>query len=123
MANYVVFLDHQHANIFELHPDKLEEKHLKRSEIRNHNGKEKEQNKHKDETKFFNEVVERLAQAHEILLVGPGTAKTQFQHHLEAHHQSTVSKKIVGVETVDHPTDGQIVALAKKFFKAHLSFE
>jgi stalled ribosome rescue protein Dom34 len=123
MANYVVFLDHDQADIFELHPTKLEEHTLKRREIKNHTGKEKEQNKHKDEGKYFKELVTALAGANEILLVGPGMAKTHFMHHIESHHQTTLSKKIVGVETVDHPTDGQIVALAKKFFKEHLQFE
>jgi hypothetical protein len=28
-----------------------------------------------------------------------------------------IAKRIIGIETVDHPTDGQILAYAKKFFK------
>lgn len=58
-----------------------------------------------------------------MLLVGPEDAKTHFQQHLERHHHEALGKKVIGVETVDHPTDGQIVALAKKFLKAHLRFE
>lgn len=123
MANYVVWLDSSLARIFELHPDKVEELHLKRVEFRHHNGAEKSQNAHKNLEKYFHELAGALKEAHEILLVGPGDAKTHFRHHLEAHHHADVNKKIVGVETVDHPTDGQIVALGKKFFKKHLQFE
>jgi hypothetical protein len=32
-------------------------------------------------------------------------------------HNPQLKKIIAGVETVDHPTDGQIVAMARKFFK------
>lgn len=121
MANYVVSIDLDHAKIFELHPGKVEERTLRRHEIRHHSGVEKEQNNHKNAEKFFGQVAERLANAHEILLVGPGAAKGHFKDHLEKHDRE-LSQKIVGVETIDHPTDNQIVALAKKFFKAHLQF-
>jgi stalled ribosome rescue protein Dom34 len=121
MANYVVFIDLEHAKIFELHPGKIEEHSMRRHEIRHHNGSEKENNNHKNEEKFFHQVASRLVGAHEVLLVGPGQAKTHFKHHMERHDHE-VNKKVVGMETVDHPTDNQIVALAKKFFKAHLQF-
>ena len=121
MANYVVWMDQEHANIFELHPNEVKETHMKRHEIRQHTGAEKEQNRRKNTDKFFGDVAQHLTGAHEILLLGPGLAKEHFKSHLESHHQELLGKKIVGVETVDHPTDGQIVALAKKFFKAHLS--
>ncbi len=123
MANYVVWLDSSEAKIFELHPLEVDEKTLKRKEIRHHTGVEKEQNRHKNSEKFFHEVAGALTNAHEVLLVGPGDAKTHFRTHLESHHHNQIGNKIVGVETVDHPTDGQIVALAKKFFKTHLQFE
>jgi stalled ribosome rescue protein Dom34 len=123
MANYVVWIDSAEAKIFELHPTEVTEKTLKRHEIKHHAGSEKEQNRHKNAEKFFHEVASKLASAHEILVIGPGEAKGHFKTHLETHHHEPIGKKVIGVETVDHPTDGQIVALAKKFFKAHLRFE
>ncbi len=117
MANFVVFIDHAHANIFELHPDHTDEHKLVRHEVRKHGDVEKERNKHKDERGFFDEVIVHLKAANQILLVGPGLAKTEFKHHLTEHHHAEIDKKVVGVETVDHPTPGQIVALGKKFFK------
>lgn len=44
--------------------------------------------------------------------------------HLEAHvkhihsHEPALVRKVVGVETVDHPSDGQLVAYARKYFLA-----
>ena len=122
MANYVVWIDLEHTKIFELHATKVEETKLNRREIHHHTGFEKGQNAHKNSEKFFHQVAEHLAGAHQILLVGPGNAKTHFKEHLEQHDRQ-LEKKVVGVETVDHPTDGQIVALGKRFFRAHLPFE
>ena len=33
-------------------------------------------------------------------------------------HDHEVSNKVVGVETVDHPSDAQLVAFARKYFVA-----
>jgi stalled ribosome rescue protein Dom34 len=120
MANYVVWLDSEKAKVFELHPAEVNEKTLVRTEIRHHTGAEKEQNNHKNGEKFFHQVASALSSANEILLVGPGEAKVHFQSHLKNHHHANIGSKIVGVETIDHPTDGQIVALAKTFFKNHI---
>lgn len=48
--------------------------------------------------------------------MGPSTAKLAF---LKFVHKSdhTLEPKIVGVETVDHPTDRQLVAYANTYFK------
>ena len=55
--------------------------------------------------------------AQEILVVGPAKAKLDLIKHIHKHHQDMVSN-IVGVETLDHPTDGQLVAYARKYFHA-----
>jgi hypothetical protein len=33
-------------------------------------------------------------------------------------HDPQLAKKIVGVESIDHPSDAQLVAHARKYFKA-----
>jgi len=50
-------------------------------------------------------------------VVGPAQAKLQLIKHIHARAPDMV-KNIVGVETVDHPTDGQLVAYARKYFVA-----
>jgi hypothetical protein len=60
-------------------------------------------------------VIKAVSGAGEILIVGPGAAKLELIKH--AHSYDTkVSAKIVSVETVDHPTDGQVLANARKSF-------
>jgi hypothetical protein len=51
-----------------------------------------------------------------VLITGPANAKTELVKHIE-RHVPTLSARIVGVETVDHPTDGELVAHARKYFK------
>ena len=123
MANFVIWMDQDHAKIFELHPNKIEAHNMKRHEIRHHSGFEKEQNNHKNGENFFHLIAKSLSDAHQILLLGPGLAKAHFKAHLDQHHHSDLAKKVVAVETVDHPTDPEIVASAKKYFRTHLRFE
>ena len=123
MANFVVWLDLRHAKLFELNQQTVDETSMYRREVHHHSGYDKEKNNHKNEEKFFHEIASHLVHANEILVIGPGEAKGHFRQHLEQHHHQDLSKKVIGVETVDHPTDGQIVALAKKLFKAHRQFE
>jgi hypothetical protein len=35
---------------------------------------------------------------------------------LEKRH-ATVAKQVVGVESLDHPSDGELLAFAKRYFK------
>lgn len=65
---------------------------------------------------FFEEVAKALGESEEILVLGPSTAKLELMRYMHKHHAAT-EKKIVGVETVDHPTDRQVVAYARHYFE------
>jgi hypothetical protein len=52
----------------------------------------------------------------EILVVGPGTAKVAFMTDLEKRH-SKVAKQVVGVESLDHPSDAELLAFARRYFR------
>ena len=66
---------------------------------------------------FLHEIAVAVASAGEVLIVGPGNAKTELVKHI-AQHDPKLKTKILGVETIDHPSDGQIVAHARNFFKS-----
>jgi stalled ribosome rescue protein Dom34 len=66
---------------------------------------------------FFQRVAEAIADAGAVLITGPANAKTELAKHI-ARHAPNLSDKIVGVEVVDHPTDRELVAHARKFFGA-----
>jgi stalled ribosome rescue protein Dom34 len=69
------------------------------------------------DTHFLHAIVEALKPAREWLIVGPGQAKLELVKHIH-HHDAALSDHIIAVETVDHPTDRQIVAYARKYFTA-----
>lgn len=117
MNTYVVWIDLDRANIFKILPETKTHTIIKRTEIKHHTHADPEN--HKNGEKFFHDVSEFLDGAQEILLMGPGLAKKHFRSHLDRHHHSGLAKAIVGVETVDHPTDRQILDLSRRFFKAH----
>jgi stalled ribosome rescue protein Dom34 len=68
---------------------------------------------------FYAEVTKALADAGEILIIGPASAKTELATHIRAHAPD-IAKRIVSVEAADHPSDNEIVAYAKRHFKLPL---
>lgn len=112
----VVWIDHKEAHVLYFDPSKNEliksesthtHLHHKANEIGSGNAPE--------DHKFFHKVISAVADVNEILIVGPGSAKGELLKHA-ATHDAIIAKKIIGVETVDHPTDPQILAYAKKYF-------
>ena len=69
-----------------------------------------------DAKRFFHDIAQALDGTDAVLVVGPSTAKLDFLRYLHEHDRA-LERKIVGIETADHPTDGQVVAYAKKYFK------
>ncbi len=119
MSSYVVWMDTSHAKLFCLKAEGLVTEQVK-SHTHEHHGFNP-RDEHRDHEKFYHEVAGKLATATEILLVGPGVAKDQFMHHLKNHHHAGIAAKVLAVESMDHPTDGQVIDHAKRFFKhAHL---
>ena len=119
MSAYVVWIDSHESKIFKLTPHGIESKHLKTHGHKHHteaHGKHSGGHHPESET-LFRDTAKAIGDASELLIMGPGEAKTSFKSHLDKHHSSDITKKVVGVETADHPTDNQIVAAAKKFFK------
>jgi hypothetical protein len=67
--------------------------------------------------KFYDEVTVSLQPAKEWLILGPGSAHHELAAHIRSCHRQ-LADRIIGVSTVDHPTDNQIVAHARSFFRA-----
>ena len=49
-------------------------------------------------------------------VVGPAQAKLHLMRHIHAHDPA-MSSTGMGVETVDHPSDGQVLAYARKYLR------
>jgi hypothetical protein len=117
MATFIVWIDSCEAKVF-----KRDGANETLAHVRTHGAKHPAQahGKHNDShhpeaIALFKEMIPTFREASEVLLMGPGEAKVHFQKYLK-EHDASAAKKIVGVETVDHPTDAQIHAIARKFF-------
>jgi hypothetical protein len=115
-----VWLDHKQAKVFHLNLETFEEKVIHAAEPQHHNhqrghldtGRKPEEDAH-----FYDEIARAVSDTQVILVVGPSTAKLEFMKYVRKHNHGLESR-IVGVEAMDHPTDGQIVAYARKYFLA-----
>jgi len=67
---------------------------------------------------FLERVAQAVADAGAVLITGPANAKHELAAHIERQHPQ-LGKRISAVETLDHPTDGELLALARKFFRAN----
>lgn len=117
----IVWIDHKQARLFDLHLDAIEPLTVTAPHGMHHrHPKGPEGSKeHPNDTKlFFEEVARALGDAGQILVVGPSSARLEFGDYLRQHAHA-IEARIVGSETVDHPSDGQLVAYAKKHF--HMS--
>lgn len=113
-----LWLDHQTARIFEIGADEVEKfiarTHAKQRQVHHKHGAIGSGHVEGDQ-RFFAEIAAHLRNAGEILIAGPGDAKLEFQRYLHKHDHA-IEAKIVALETVDHPTDGQFVAYARRAF-------
>ncbi len=114
-----IWIDHKEARVLQVAAHEVEEvtiepaHHLHNKHPR---GPEGAKEHPEDAKRFFHEVARALEGADEILVVGPSTAKLELLKYVHKHEHA-LEPKIVGIETVDHPTDGQLVAYARTYFK------
>jgi stalled ribosome rescue protein Dom34 len=114
-----IWIDRKEARIFHIHPDHIDESivYAPKHDIHKHlKGPEGVKERPNDAKRFFHDVAQALNGTDEVLVVGPSTAKLDFFRYVHEHDRA-LEPKIVGIETVDHPTDGQLIAYAKKYFK------
>jgi stalled ribosome rescue protein Dom34 len=115
----VIWIDHRQARVFHFNllEQDQEKFHPHNASVHVHHKASTVGSGHETmEPAFMKEVIAAVSAAGEILVIGPGTAKGEFMSYIEKHDPK-FKAKVLGVETVDHPTDGQIVAYARKFFK------
>jgi stalled ribosome rescue protein Dom34 len=66
---------------------------------------------------YLDTVAAELVGVDRVLLTGPGIAKKELADRLRTHHPD-VSRHVVAVDTVDHTSERQLVAHARRRFLA-----
>lgn len=106
----VAWLDHTEAHVVHFDRDHTETQRIK---ARSHH---KHQGKAADNAAFFGDIAAALSGAREVLLTGPGLARTQLREWV-GQHLPLLDKAIVDSVATDHPSDAQLAALARQYFR------
>ncbi len=106
----VVWMDHSEAHVVMFDREHVEAQRIKSRSHHKHQGKAG------DNSAFFGEIAGALAGSREVLLTGPAMARNQFRDWCMTH-PTTLADAIVDSVASDHPTDGQLVAMARQYFK------
>jgi stalled ribosome rescue protein Dom34 len=109
----VVWLDHNDAHVFHFVEGDIQKLDLHSQQAGQHL-------RHKvartgEDKHYYEAVAHALAESKEILIVGPSSAKLSLVKYLHASAPHTM-EKVVGVESVDHPSDNQLLAHARQYF-------
>jgi stalled ribosome rescue protein Dom34 len=121
MTHYhaVVWIDHHQARIYHFNAEEItalrvlpDNPHV---HVHHHRGSNADGHAQEDQ-RFYHRVAEAIADAGEVLIAGPGLAKAELVKHIESHDPAW-REKLAGVETVDHPTDNQLISHARKYFR------
>ena len=114
LSHAVVLIDHHSAQVLQFDAD-----HAQSQKVKAHTHHTRQHGSSvRTEHEFFSEVCDALAGIAEVLVTGSHTAQADFRHYVEKHRKA-VAEQIVGWETVDHPTQGQLLALGRKYFEQH----
>jgi stalled ribosome rescue protein Dom34 len=116
----VIWIDHHEARVFQfsttdverliLHPDHPT-RHI------HHKANSMGSGHATEDRNFLQAIVGSITDCGAVLITGPSSAKNELVKHID-QHAPRLMKFIAGVETVDHPSDAQLVTLAQHYFKA-----
>lgn len=111
LLHAVVWLDHHQAEILQFDPEHVQASKVKArtSHTRTHG------NGVRTEHEFHAHVCDALTGVPEVLVTGSKTSLKDFRRYVDKH-RAALAPHIFGYEAVDHPSQPQLVALARRFF-------
>lgn len=110
----VVWTDHQNAQVLQFDAEHVqaEKLHAHTHHTAQHGSQVRSQHE------FYAHLCDALDGITEVLVTGSHTALADFRHYVEKHRPQ-LAPRIVAWEVVDHPSTNQLVALARRFFRAY----
>ncbi len=110
----VVWLDHHAAQVHQ-----FDDAHSSVVHVKEHT---KETGHHHSGVRtgheFFGAVCDALKDISEVLVTSSHNVQTDFRHYVEKHRPA-MARQIAGWEIVNQPTEGELLAMARKFFVGH----
>ncbi|MBU2049270.1 hypothetical protein [Acidovorax soli] len=110
----IVWLDHDRAQLLQFDASQAFEKQIKAHlYFTRHDG-----NEMRSVHEFFGEVCDALAGVEQLLVAGPHAVQEDFRHYVDKLRPE-VASQIVEWQTLDHPSPGELIALARRYFATH----
>ena len=111
MQHAVIWTDHHKAQVLQ-----FDAEHVLAQKIKTHTHHTRQHGSAvRSEHEFFADLCDAIKGIEEVLVTGPRTALADFRHYLDKHRPE-VARRVVGAESVDHPSDGQLLAFARQYF-------
>tara|TARA_R110002110_G_scaffold289_3_gene1149 strand:+ start:863 stop:1255 length:393 start_codon:yes stop_codon:yes gene_type:complete len=112
-----VWIDHHQAHIISFGPDETEAENVHAHSVKHsqHSAGKSRGWRAPEDPVYYEEIAGKLGGFGEILIVGPANAKLSFLKHVQVKHPA-LAGKIVGIETVDHPSNGELTNYARSYF-------
>ena len=122
MSHYhaVIWVDHREAHVIRFGKDEAESAlvHAHGGDRQIHHRSGSVSGRHgTEDPEFCRKVAEAVKGSSEVLLTGPAAAKLHLYDWWKKHDAPTADK-IVGIESADHPSDGQLLKHARAYFDA-----
>ena len=115
----VVWIDHKLARIFHFNVEEADKTVIRPDHaVRDvHHGEKRTGHRIPEDHAFFEAVAKAIADAGAILIVGPAGEKDELAKFLAERHPA-IRTHVEGVESTDHPTDGELLDFARRYVKA-----
>jgi stalled ribosome rescue protein Dom34 len=114
----LVWIDHQQAKIFQFDAGEVQRSIIYSThphEHLHHHANAGDSGHVSVDHSFLERVAQALMTRAAVLITGPGTAKRELMRHIERQHPG-LAAAVSGVQTLDHPSDGELQARARGFF-------
>jgi stalled ribosome rescue protein Dom34 len=116
----LVWIDHREARVFHFNADEVDRElihPLHPTRHIHHKANSVGSGHSAEDQEFFHAVVQAINTAGAVLITGPANAKHELAKHIQ-RHAPKLFERVAGVETLDHPTDGALIAHARQYFRA-----
>jgi hypothetical protein len=116
----LVWIDHQAARVFHFNADESERVVVHSSHPHqniHHKANSGDSGHAPVDAEYLKRVMQEVSKAGAMLITGPANAKIELVTYIKRHN-TALAGRISGIEASDHPTDGELVAQGRKFFKA-----
>jgi len=115
----VVWLDFHQAKVFMIKAEDVEARRIKADAPHrriHHKAQVRGSGHVRDDRTYFEAILAAIEEADSWLIAGPGETKKDLEKYHEGRGEEP-KKKLVGVEPMDHPTEGELIKQARKLFE------